>query len=54
MKKENISSVTKAKEIDEMIARGESQTDWHRIHLMTEEEIEQNANTVLNNSEYPC
>jgi uncharacterized protein (DUF4415 family) len=26
-----------------MVARGESQTDWERVHAMTEEEVERNA-----------
>jgi uncharacterized protein (DUF4415 family) len=29
-----------AEEIDEMLARGESQTDWARVEAMTEEELE--------------
>jgi uncharacterized protein (DUF4415 family) len=29
-----------AEEIDEMLARGEDQTDWERVRNMTEEEIE--------------
>lgn len=29
-----------AEEIDEMIRRGESQTDWARVDAMTEEELE--------------
>jgi uncharacterized protein (DUF4415 family) len=41
-KSDNIVRYT-AKEIDEMIARGEDKTDWDRVANMTEEEIEQNA-----------
>ena len=51
-KKEYIVSYT-AKELDEIIARGESQTDWQRVHLMTEKEIEQNADTDLDSPTYP-
>ena len=29
-----------AEEIDEMLARGESKTDWERVNNMTEEELE--------------
>ncbi|HEV2129114.1 MAG TPA: hypothetical protein VGR22_10890 [Thermomicrobiales bacterium] len=29
-----------AEEIDEMLARGESKTDWERVRNMTEEELE--------------
>jgi uncharacterized protein (DUF4415 family) len=29
-----------AEEIDEMLRRGESQTDWERVRNMTEEELE--------------
>lgn len=29
-----------AEEIDEMLARGESMTDWERVRNMTEEELE--------------
>lgn len=32
-----------AAEIDEMIKRGEDQTDWARLESMTDEEIERNA-----------
>lgn len=32
-----------AKELEEMIDRGEDLTDWERLHAMTEEEIERNA-----------
>lgn len=32
-----------AKQLDEMLARGEDMTDWDRIDNMTEEEIERNA-----------
>jgi uncharacterized protein (DUF4415 family) len=39
MSKENIVSYT-IKEIEEMIARGESQTDWARVDAMTDEDIE--------------
>jgi len=39
MSKEHIVRYT-AKEIDEMIARGESQTDWARVDAMTDEDIE--------------
>ena len=39
MSKENIVSYT-IKEIQEMIARGESQTDWARVDAMTDEDIE--------------
>ncbi len=38
-KKENIVRFT-AQEIDEMIRRGEDQTDWARVDAMTEEELE--------------
>ena len=37
--KERIVSYT-AEEIDEMIARGEDQTDWERVRNMTDEEVE--------------
>lgn len=39
MSKENIVRYT-IKEIEEMIARGESQTDWARVDAMTDEDIE--------------
>ncbi len=39
MNKENIVRYT-IKEIEEMIARGEDQTDWARIDAMTDEDIE--------------
>lgn len=39
MSKENIVRYT-IKEIEEMIARGEDQTDWARIDAMTDEDIE--------------
>ncbi|MBC2774233.1 BrnA antitoxin family protein [Rhizobium sp. AQ_MP] len=39
MSKENIVSYT-IKEIEEMIARGESQTDWARVDAMTDKDIE--------------
>ncbi|MEM9274526.1 MAG: hypothetical protein AAGA80_16400 [Cyanobacteria bacterium P01_F01_bin.143] len=51
-KEERIVSYT-AEELDEMIAGGESQTDWQRVHLMAEEEIEQNADTDLESLKYP-
>ncbi|HEV2127535.1 MAG TPA: BrnA antitoxin family protein [Thermomicrobiales bacterium] len=38
-KREQIVSYT-AEEIDEMIARGEDQTDWERVRTMTDEEAE--------------
>jgi uncharacterized protein (DUF4415 family) len=38
-KKENIVSYT-AEEIDEMIRRGESQTNWEKFDSITEEELE--------------
>ena len=38
-KSEQIVSYT-AEEIDEMLARGESQTDWERVRNMTDEEAE--------------
>ena len=40
-------------ELDKMITRGESKTDWQRIYIMTEKEIEQNANNDLESPEYP-
>jgi uncharacterized protein (DUF4415 family) len=39
MNKENIVRYT-IKEIEEMIARGEDQTDWARVDAMTDEDIE--------------
>lgn len=42
MNGENIKRYT-AEELDAMIARGESRTDWARLDAMTEEEIERNA-----------
>lgn len=39
MSKENIVRYT-IEEIEAMIARGESQTDWARVDAMTDEEIE--------------
>lgn len=39
MSKENIVSYT-IEEIEAMIARGESQTDWARVDAMTDEDIE--------------
>ncbi len=39
MSKENIVRYT-IKEIEEMIARGEDQTDWARLDAMTDEDIE--------------
>lgn len=39
MSKERIVSYT-GKEIEEMIARGESKTDWERVNAMTDEDIE--------------
>lgn len=39
MNKENIVRYT-AKEIEEMIARGEDKTDWARVDAMTDEDIE--------------
>lgn len=39
MSKERIVRYT-GKEIEEMIARGESKTDWARVNAMTDEDIE--------------
>ncbi len=51
-KEEHIVSYT-AEELDEMIARGESQTDWQRVASMTDEEIEQNASTDPDSPQHP-
>lgn len=51
-KEEHIVSYT-AEQLDEMIARGESQTDWQRVLSMTDEEIEQNAETDPDSPQYP-
>ena len=51
-KEEHIVSYT-AEELDEMIARGESQTDWHKVRCMTDEDIEQNADMDLESPPYP-
>ncbi len=51
-KEEHIVSYT-AEELDEMIARGESKTDWQRIRRMTEEDIERNADQDLDSPVYP-
>ncbi|MEM8723572.1 MAG: hypothetical protein AAGE84_30555 [Cyanobacteria bacterium P01_G01_bin.39] len=51
-KEEHIVSYT-AEQLDEMIAHGESQTDWQRITSMTDEEIEQNAATDPDSPQYP-
>ena len=51
-KEEHIVSYT-AEQLDEMIARGESQTDWQRVASMTDEEIEQNAETDPDSPQYP-
>ncbi len=53
MKKEpHIVSYT-AEELDEMIARGESKTDWHKVRCMTDEDIEQNADMDFESPAYP-
>jgi hypothetical protein len=39
MNEENIKRYT-AEELQEMIRRGEDQTDWAKVDAMTEEEIE--------------
>ncbi len=53
MKKEkNIVSYS-AEELDQMLARGESKTDWERIHNMTDEEIERNADEDAESPPYP-
>ena len=51
-KEEHIVSYT-AEQLDEAIARGESQTDWQRVTSMTDEEIEQNAITDTDSPQYP-
>ena len=51
-KEEHIVSYT-AEELDEMIARGESQTDWQRVRRMTDDDIERNADTDLDSPVYP-
>lgn len=53
MKKEAFIVHYTAKELDAMIARGESQTDWERVRQMTDEEIEGNANEDLDSPPYP-
>ncbi len=53
MKKEkNIVRYT-AEELDEMIARGESLTDWKRVRQMADEEIEGNADEDMDSPPYP-
>ena len=51
-KEEHIVSYT-AEQLDEMIARGESQTDWQRVHSMTDEEIEHNAQSDPDSPQLP-
>ena len=53
MKKEEFIVHYTAKELDAMIARGESQTDWERVCQMTEEEIESNADEDPGSPLYP-
>jgi hypothetical protein len=43
MKKEELIVHYTAEELDAMIARGESQTDWNRVRQMTDQEIESSA-----------
>ena len=45
MRKSGNTVVYTADEIDELIANGESLTDWDRLRSMTDEEIEENAAT---------
>ena len=51
-KEEHIVSYT-AEELDEKIARGESQTDWQRVRCMTDEDIERNADEDPDSPAYP-
>lgn len=43
MRRDGIIVSYTADELDDMIARGETQTDWGRVDAMTDEEIESNA-----------
>ncbi|MEY4518023.1 MAG: hypothetical protein RLZZ499_622 [Cyanobacteriota bacterium] len=51
-KEEHIASYTN-EELDEMIARGDSRTDWQRVRCMSEEDIQQNADNDLESPLFP-
>ena len=53
MKKDSNTIRYTSEEIDSMIAKGQSQTDWQRIKGMSDEEIEKGANKDPDSPHFP-
>ena len=53
MKKEEHIERYTAEEIEQMLAQGQSKTDWERVRSMSEEEIEQGAEADPDSPAYP-
>ena len=53
MKKDGNTTRYASEEIDNMVAKGRSQTDWKRINTMSNEEIEEGANQDPDSPQFP-
>jgi hypothetical protein len=53
MKKEEPIMRYTVEQVDEMLSQGQSKTNWERVHSMSEEEIECNADTDSESPSYP-
>ena len=53
MKKEEPIMRYKTEQIDAMLSKGQSQTDWERVRGMSEEDIERNADADPDSPPYP-